>query len=140
RPGLRVSTGVIDSNFVFERIVIGPCETLDEMHLLRMREAFGFDPRTVVEPRRIDYQRVAFPVSDRVSRIGRIQILRMPAAIHIDNAKTVWPSDIKDKNPLQFARFDDLETVRGAHLARPGRRFASRKRRIPLETGLAIFV
>src|SRR5262249_9064894 len=105
-----------------------------------MREAFGFDPRTVVEPHGIDHQGVAFPLSDRVSRIRRIEILRMPAAIHIDDAKTVRPSDIKDKNALQLARFDNIETVSDAYLWRPGRRLASRMWRIPLEADLTIFI
>src|SRR5690348_5736608 len=105
-----------------------------------MRKAFGFNPRTVVKSDRIDTQRVTFPLSDRVARIRRFQILRMRAPIHINDPKAGRSADVKDKHALQLERFHDLETISGPNLPRAGRWFASGMWRIPFEIGLTVLV
>ena len=87
----------------------------------------GFDPGSFVESNSVDNESLAFPVPDRMSCVCRLEILRM-LCIHINDAKTVWPADIEDEDPLRVLHFDDLETIGCSHLTRAGRRWTGRLR------------
>src|SRR5215469_17921593 len=59
-------------------------ESLGYAHLLRMRMAHSIEPGPVIESRALHYQRVVFPVSDRVAPPGGIWIFRELAAVQVD--------------------------------------------------------
>src|SRR6185503_10095046 len=101
--------------------------------LVRVGKALGFDPRSFVESDSVHDQRVAVPAPDGMSGVCGLEIFRMRASIHIDDAETVRPADIEDEHPLKVTHLDKLEPVRRTDLARAGRRFASRMRRIAFE-------
>src|SRR6185437_6871500 len=67
RPGLRVRAGIIERGFVLELIEIRARDVLDEMRLGGVGDPFAREPETLVEPNRVDHERVALPVTDRVS-------------------------------------------------------------------------
>ncbi len=80
-PGLRISSRIVDREFDFEMSQIGPPEALDDVHHFSVRMTRGIEPRSIVEAHGVDYQRVAFPMSDRMSHPHRIRILGMAASI-----------------------------------------------------------
>src|SRR5437016_5958946 len=75
-----------------------------------------------------------------MSDVGRLEVFRMRASIHIDDPKTIRASNVENKQALKIAQFDNFETVSGSHLTRTRRRLASRMRRVTFEVRLAIVV
>src|SRR6266516_650435 len=75
---------IVDGDFVDQGTEVFSSPALGGVQLLRVRVSAEIEPKFVVESDRIDYQRVAFPVSDGVPVPGRIDILGMLAAVHED--------------------------------------------------------
>ena len=59
-------------------------DALDELHLLAVRHGDAIEPRLVVEVRRLDDERLAFPMADRVAHLRRRQVRPMLAAVRVD--------------------------------------------------------
>ena len=68
------------------RAVVDPRPPLDRVQLLGVRCAAAVEPELVVVADGVDDERVAFPAADRVPPPGRDQIVRVLAAIHVDDA------------------------------------------------------
>jgi hypothetical protein len=64
----------------------------------------------------------------------------MRTAIHINDAETIRPADIKDDDPLKVLELHNLKSVCRPHLTRTGIRLATRVRRVALKTDLARFI
>ena len=84
RPRLGVRTRIFDRHLIVQRHLIAPGKALDRMERFRVRMAVLIQPRPIVEADGVHDQRVAFPMSDRLSQVGRIGILRVTASIGKD--------------------------------------------------------
>src|SRR6266404_3690858 len=80
--GFRISTRIVDCDFVHQCPKIFTSVTFDGVKLLSMRMAAKIEPELVVKPYGIDHQRVALPVPDGVPVPGWVGILRVLAPIH----------------------------------------------------------
>src|SRR5436190_9222444 len=110
------------------------------MQLVGVRKAFRFDPGSFVESHGIDNQHIAFPSTNGMSRVCGLEVFRMPAPIHINDAKTVWPAYIENENPVEIAHFDDLETISRSYLTWARRWLAAGVWRVTFKIGLTIVV
>ena len=96
-PRLAVRPGVIDHYLIVERIPVRTCDSLNGMKLLGMHVSTVIEPGLLVVANGIDDQRVAFPVADRMTKIGWIQIiaLRMrPSSMWISRHTCPPPSNM----------------------------------------------
>ena len=67
RPRGGIGTGIVDGQFVRNRQRIGTRELLERAKLLGCRQPTTIDPEALVEPGRLDIERVTFPPTDRVA-------------------------------------------------------------------------
>ncbi len=140
RPSVRVGTGIIDRHLVDECFKIRAGESLGQMKLGRVRYPFSSQPKLVVEPYAIDNERVAFPVTDRMSEPSRFDLRWVLAAIHVHYPPRVGRADADENDLLRVFELDNLEAVwRMKHPWAAGR-FAARVRVILGERSLAIVV
>lgn len=86
-PGLGVKLGVFERDRPLDVVFVNLLKTLDQMQLIAMLMAGCIEPGAVVEPDRIDYQGVAFPVANGVAKPSGVWIFRVVAPIGIDNSK-----------------------------------------------------
>src|SRR5262245_1915779 len=86
---LRIGAGIGDRGHDLELAELGARIALDGLELLRVRMADEVEPEEVVEPDRLDDERVALPVADRVAVPRRLFVVGMPAAIHEDLPEAV---------------------------------------------------
>src|SRR5689334_18751865 len=87
--GLRIRAGVGDSGLDLELAELGARIALDGLELFRVRMAHKIEPEKIVEPDRLDHQRVALPVTDRVAVPRGLFVVGMLAAIHEDLPETM---------------------------------------------------
>src|SRR5262245_44961295 len=64
RPRSGVGAGIVDRDFVVERVEVRAREALGEMQPRRMWQAVAVHPDLLAEADRVDHQRVAFPATD----------------------------------------------------------------------------
>ena len=106
-PGLGVSSWIVDGEFDFEMPQIGPPEALDDVHLFGVGMAHVIEPGSIVEADAVDYQRVAFPMSDGMPHPHGIRIFGMTASVQEDLAMA-WDI-ILEKHYEQSRRLNQLE-------------------------------
>ena len=82
---MRQRAGIFEDDVIEERAVVRARVALDDVELLGVRRAAAIEPELVVEADRIDDERVAFPVTDRVSEPRGNKTLRVLAAVHADD-------------------------------------------------------
>src|SRR5262249_5531544 len=73
----------------------------------------------------VDNERVAFPMSDRVSQISLAVDLietRMRTTVHIDLTPNVRSAFVDHDDAILFRKLDDLHRERSRHETRPARR------------------
>src|SRR5690606_36499833 len=128
RPRRRVGTRVVDRDLVIDERGVDACEALDDVELLRMRQAASIHPEAFVEADAVDDEGAALPPADRVAVIAWLQVARMRTAVHVHGAEGVRPADIEDVEPLLLGQLDELDAVRRQELARGARGFAARMR------------
>ena len=68
-PRGRVCPGIIDYHFVLDRVVIRTGEPFDHVKFVGRGNSEVIDPHTLVEPNGVDHERIAFPMSDRMSAV-----------------------------------------------------------------------
>src|SRR6185436_16095702 len=68
------------------------------------------------------------PPADRVTVVGRIELLRVRTAVHIDGAIRVRSTDVEDEDALKIGELDKFDTVRRQELTQHARGFAPRVR------------
>src|SRR5690606_24901026 len=120
-PRARVRPRVVDRDLVSERVDVRARDALDQMQRLGVRIAFTVQPEPLVEADRVDHERVAFPVSDRVTEVARIQQLarRMLSPVHVDLAPRARRAAGQDVDALDRRHLDDLEPERHRELTGP---------------------
>src|SRR5579862_372070 len=106
RNRLRQDIRIVHGRLDVQMPEVTPMETLPDVHRLAARMSVGIQPALVVESRRIHHQRVAFPLTSRVSHPCRKRIDRKFASIGVDLAKDSI-SLVKHRN--LFARLKDLK-------------------------------
>ena len=84
REWLGVGSGIVDCDCVYQRSVLWTRVALDRVQFFSVGVPAEIEPEPVIEPDRIDYQRVPLPTADRMSVPGRIRILWMGAPIQKD--------------------------------------------------------
>src|SRR5262245_49908743 len=94
------------------------------MKLLGVGSLSAVYPHTFVESDRVDNERIAFPPTDGVPVVSERQVFGMLFQIHIDNAESVWPSDIHDVDALQFTHLHDVDSIGSCELSGTTRGFA----------------
>src|SRR4030095_15816030 len=82
--GLRIGARIGDGGHDLELAELGARIPLDGLELLRVRMADEVEPEEIVEPDRLDDERVALPVTDRVAVPRGLLVVGMLAAIHED--------------------------------------------------------
>ena len=88
RPWLCVELWIFHRHFVRQMIRIRPRSPLDHVHRVAMRVRVIVDPaQLVLEPNRVDYQRVPLPMADSISKKGRLKIFLVGPAIGGDGPK-----------------------------------------------------
>src|SRR6188768_3044412 len=81
-----VGARVVDARLVVQRLLGRPRPLLGHLHQLGMRMTEVVEPAVLVEPARLDDQRVLIlPAADRVSEVGWIErvALRERTAVHV---------------------------------------------------------
>src|SRR5215813_2041177 len=71
-PDPRIRLGIIDGRFILQRVVIRTRDTFDQMKSIGMRHAEPRHPEFFVEADGVDHQRIALPMTDRVSKESRV--------------------------------------------------------------------
>jgi hypothetical protein len=127
-PRRGVGAGIVNRDLVFDRIRIGASETLAEMKLVGRGEAIAVEPEALVETDRVDDERIAFPMADRMPVIGRNKLLRVWAAIHEDSSERVWTADIENEDSFFDGILHEFYTVGRQELAWSARWLAARVR------------
>src|SRR5215470_17885740 len=94
-----------------------------------MRMTYSIKPGPVIEPGRLDHERVALPMADRISQPTRIRIFRQLPSIHIDLA--VAPGAALIEQSHDRGRLDDA-VHRIKYFRRTGRQ-AVRNGIVPVE-------
>src|ERR1700681_2859030 len=77
RPG--VSARIVDSDIEIQMTEIGSAVAFDHVQFFGVGMGREIEPELVVEAHRIDYQRVAFPLSDGVAVPGGVGVFGMTA-------------------------------------------------------------
>jgi len=127
-PRRGVGAGVVNRDLVFDRIRVGASETLDEMKLVGRGEAVAVEPEALVETDRVDDERIAFPMADRMPVIGRNKLLRVCLAIHEDRSERVRTADIENEDSFFDGILHEFYTVGRQELACSAGRLAARVR------------
>jgi hypothetical protein len=89
-PGLRVYLRVIGRDFEFEGSVIRPSSSLSECGGSAQRTAAHVGRQIVAETRRLNYERVAWPVGSGVAGPAGILILRLKQSAGRPSSATAW--------------------------------------------------
>src|SRR5215831_17920297 len=71
-PDPCIGLGIIDGRFILQRVVIRTGDALDQMESIRVRQPEARHPELFVEADSVDYQRIALPMADRVSKEPRV--------------------------------------------------------------------
>src|SRR5687768_17510540 len=127
-PRLRIRAGIVGRQLITHPGQVGSSDPFDRVQLFGMRRGAAIHPEALVEALGIDDQRVAFPPADRMAVVGRSEVLRMAAAIHINRPEGVRAADIEDIDSIQLGQLDDLDAVRRHERARHARRLTPRVR------------
>src|SRR6187401_2871210 len=98
------------------------------MQLLGVRQPAAVKPESLIEASSVHNQRVALPVTNRVSVVAGSEIFRVGTGIEIDSAVRVRPTHIDDEDTFQFRDVYKLDPVRRQKLPWPCRRLATRVR------------
>src|SRR5579872_4948634 len=96
RPG--VSGGIVDGDIKIQMIQIGSAVAFGHVQFFSVGMGGEIEPELVVEAYGIDYQGVAFPLSDGVAVPSRFGVWRMAAAIHKNLPVTVDVAFIQKNN------------------------------------------
>ena len=88
-------------------------------------QAVAVLPRHIVVTHAVDYQRVAIPVAYGVAEVARRQIVRMLAAVHVDDAVGHRVRRGEDVDAFEFRHVDNFKAVRRHDLARATGGFAA---------------
>src|SRR6185312_1456106 len=94
----------------------------------RVRHPFACEPEPLVEADRVDDERVAVPVPDRVPVPARLEILRMLAPVQVDDAPAMRRADVQEQDFLRLRQIDDLDAIRCVPETRAAGGFAARVR------------
>src|SRR5437016_7146461 len=94
-----------------------------------MRVTYSIEPGPVIESHRLDHQRVALPVADRIPHPGRVRIFRQLPSIHMDLPVAPGAALIEQRH--KSGRLDDA-AHRIEYYRRTGRR-AVRSRNVLVE-------
>src|SRR5256885_16874428 len=111
RPRARVRAGIVYRQIVLERIEVRTREFLNQLQLISMRQPAVGEPEILVEPARVDDQRVAFPLGDRPAVKQRVFVISadlalMAAAVGVDDAVVVVAAADQHEDALARAVFD----------------------------------
>ncbi len=125
-PWPRVRLRIVDGDPDLQVAEVAPREPLGDAQRLAVREPAVVQPGHVVEPDRLDDERVAFPLAHRVAEPGRLGIGRQRTAVGEDLAIVVVGFE---QHHGDRGRLDDLRrraqrveirhAVRNAALGRP---------------------
>jgi hypothetical protein len=88
------------------------------VELLGMRRLPPIDPHALVKTDGIDYERIAFPMTNGVPVIAGREVLGMLSSIRVNNAKRMGTADIHDENALEVGHIKDFHAVRSEKLTR----------------------
>ena len=127
-PRLGVGAWIVDRHVVAYRGLIGTGELLDGVELIGVRRRTAVNPEALVVANGVDDERVAFPPANGVAVVGRLQILRVAAAIGVNRAEGVRSANVEDEDPLDLGNLEDLGAVRREELTLHPRRLAPRVR------------
>src|SRR4030095_8445301 len=111
RPWLGVGAGIVDGHLILKGINSRTSESLGEFELFRVRRAARVEPELLVQADCLDHKRVAFPMTDRMAVVGRIEVRGMRASIHIDDAVRVWTAHVEDVDALQIGNVYEFSAV-----------------------------
>ena len=107
--GLRVVDRIRVDELEVEMVKVRACPSLDDLCLRALRIAVVVEPEfsvgAVLEAGRLDHERVAFPVPDRVAQVVRIRVRIGRASVEPDPA---MPAEVMER-PEPLGRVEDLE-------------------------------
>src|ERR1700680_1958367 len=86
--------------------MVDTTKALDHVKSFAVRKALHVQPSLVVETDRVDDQRIAIPVADRISHPGWTKILRVLPAIGVDLSNEMV---VLEQHQNSSARLNDLE-------------------------------
>src|SRR4029077_13763235 len=88
-PGLGIDLGVLECDLDLQRIVVQAPEALHQVQSVAMRMAQRINPGRLVYRSRINHQRVAFILADRMPHPRARIPVGMSSPIHVDSAHPV---------------------------------------------------
>src|SRR5205809_3948360 len=134
----RVGSGIVDRQLVPQRVEVDARKPFERAKLGRVRQAAPIEPEAFVETNRVYDERVAFPVTDRMAVVIRLELRWMRPPVRIDRPESVGPTDIEDVDALEFRNLDNLHAVGRQEHSRATRWLAPRVRfeRIRSATGV----
>src|SRR5262249_6050439 len=86
RPWLDVRPWIVNNDFFLQVPEIHPAKALNHVQPLSSGESAERGPNLAVEADCINHESVSLPLPDGMAHPGRIRILRMRAAVHVDEA------------------------------------------------------
>src|SRR5688572_31060667 len=106
-----------------------------------MRHAPVGEPEVLVEPSRVDFQRLARPLTDSPPVVQRVVVISpdlplMGASVQVNDTVIVVSATNQHENTLPVRVFHELHTVGLLELARPTRRLAVDELRVVLQEPL----
>src|SRR5262249_27729816 len=133
-PGAREDLRILYRRFVVDGVRSNRREAFNEMQRITMEVSGSVEPSPVIEPCNIDDQRVALPVTDRVTHpriVGRtLNLVQMSGASR----------DRKREGHLDLVRaLNDLKRIGHVHRARDARQVAF-ELRVAIDPVFAIFL
>src|SRR6516225_7168799 len=105
-PGLRVRLRIIDGDFVRHMAKVKAMKAFGRMIALGMRMAAIIYICQVIETDRIDHERIALPLADRISHPRGRRVLRESAAIRENLAEVAL---VLEMNQRHGGSLNDLE-------------------------------
>ena len=92
------------------------------MHLIGMRQGVPAHPGALVEADRVDHQRVALIVADRVTEIAGHEIFacRMRPSVQVDRSEGMGAALQEQVDPLASRQIQQLDAVGRRERARTG--------------------
>src|SRR5262249_34875273 len=138
RPCASVGAGVVNRDFVLQRVHVRSRKSLDQMKLVGMRQSAIAEPEFFVKTSGIHDERVAFPSASRVSVIEGIVVVAsklatLRASVCVDEVPIVIAPAGHQKNPSEGWVFYKLIAVRHLKLTQRARRQAKQIHRIIFE-------
>src|SRR6185503_4099188 len=105
---------------VVDRVEIGSGEPFDRMQLLGRGQSEIVDPDAFVVADRIDDERVAFPMPDRVSTIARRKVRRVRPPVCVNRSEAMCSTGFENVEALMLSIIDELCAIGCRDLPRAG--------------------